>query len=34
MVSLSIGDNCLFRFGNTGSRGRPLNLTLRETGLS
>ncbi|MEV7580353.1 alpha-ketoglutarate-dependent dioxygenase AlkB family protein [Streptomyces erythrochromogenes] len=23
VVSLSLGDSCLFRFGNTGSRGRP-----------
>ena len=23
VVSLSIGDSCVFRFGNTGSRGRP-----------
>ncbi|MEO3871736.1 alpha-ketoglutarate-dependent dioxygenase AlkB [Nonomuraea sp. B12E4] len=23
VVSLSIGDSCLFRFGNTGTRGRP-----------
>lgn len=31
VVSLSLGDSCLFRFGNTGSRGRPYrDLELRS----
>jgi DNA oxidative demethylase len=31
IVSLSIGDDCIFRFGNTASRGRPYtDITLRS----
>ncbi|MFF8385700.1 alpha-ketoglutarate-dependent dioxygenase AlkB family protein [Streptomyces kanasensis] len=32
VVSLSIGDSCLFRFGNTESRGRPYTDVLLESG--
>ncbi|MDG9718370.1 alpha-ketoglutarate-dependent dioxygenase AlkB [Streptomyces sp. DH24] len=31
VVSLSLGDTCVFRFGNTGTRGRPYrDVTLRS----
>ncbi|OFI36464.1 DNA repair protein [Arthrobacter sp. SW1] len=31
VVSLSIGDSCVFRFGNTGGRGKPhTDITLRS----
>ncbi|MFI6504081.1 alpha-ketoglutarate-dependent dioxygenase AlkB family protein [Nonomuraea typhae] len=32
VVSLSIGDACLFRFGNTGTRGRPYTDIRLESG--
>jgi alkylated DNA repair protein (DNA oxidative demethylase) len=32
VVSLSIGDSCLFRWGNTESRGRPYTDVLLESG--
>lgn len=32
VVSLSIGDSCLFRFGNTGSRNRPWTDVRLESG--
>lgn len=32
VVSLSLGDSCVFRFGNTESRGRPWRDVLLESG--
>jgi alkylated DNA repair protein (DNA oxidative demethylase) len=32
VVSLSIGDSCLFRFGNTGTRGKPYTDVELESG--
>lgn len=32
VVSLSLGDSCVFRFGNTGNRGRPWTDVLLESG--
>lgn len=32
MVSLSLGDSCVFRFGNTRDRGRPRTDVLLESG--
>lgn len=32
VVSVSVGDSCVFRFGNTGSRGRPYEDILLASG--
>jgi alkylated DNA repair dioxygenase AlkB len=34
IVSLSIGDDCIFRFGNTNNRSRPADSTSRSASLA